>query len=95
MDRTEFFRRVAVDCAQACPKVPTQAEPRMAFCPACFVQVSAAEADQQTIDARRYRWLREQASVKTPHVLNPVDGFRCFSEGLDAVIDAAMRATGA
>lgn len=22
MDRTEFFRRVAVDCAQACPKVP-------------------------------------------------------------------------
>lgn len=22
MDRTEFFRRVAVDCAQACPKGP-------------------------------------------------------------------------
>jgi hypothetical protein len=50
-----------------------------------------ARLDAAERDAARYRWLRDQASIKTPHVLNPADGFRCFSAGLDGVIDAATQ----
>lgn len=44
------------------------------------------------LDAERYRFLRDNASVKTPHVFNPSDGWRFFSVGLDYLIDAARAA---
>lgn len=46
---------------------------------------STAEAK----DAARYRWLRNKATTATACVHDP-RGFRCFYEGLDEVVDAAI-----
>lgn len=72
-----------------------EAEPRMAFCPACFVEVSAKEADQQTLDARRYRWLRDQwdrGTLEAVMLSKSSDGTSWVGgEVLDGRIDAAIK----
>ena len=75
-----------------------EAEPRMAFCPACFVEVSAKEADQQTLDARRYRWLRDQwdrGTLEAVMLSKSSDGTSWVGgEVLDGRIDAALSKAG-
>ncbi|PJL51454.1 hypothetical protein B9Y74_05515 [Stenotrophomonas maltophilia] len=55
-----------------------------------------AEADALRVDAKRYRWLRDQAAwsdAKNPCPYSEKDGqLRCITSGLDAAIDAAMGA---
>jgi hypothetical protein len=75
---------------------PMSGDRRMAFCPACFVEVTAEQANQQTLDARRYRWLRD-VSVP-PHnfyisVPDEFHGIRYSAPEVDAYIDAAMKGT--
>lgn len=63
-------------------------DPRMAFCPACFVEVTPEQADQQTLDARRYRTLRDRESSRP---LNVSDGNNpLYGEALDRAVDAAL-----
>lgn len=74
----------------------TRLEPRMAFCPACFVQVSATEADQQTLDARRYRLLRScrgQEHDPLLSVQHETDGL-LWGANLDAAVDSALGVPG-
>ena len=49
-------------------------------------QVAALE-----MDARRYRWLRDNANVMTPHIATP-DGWKHYRSGADEVVDAALAA---
>lgn len=74
-------------------------DPRMAFCPACFEEVRAVEADQQTLDARRYRWLRDYGFSIYCDVFNDEDApslgsVEASASRLDAAIDAALAAKG-
>ncbi len=45
-----------------------------------------------TKDAQRYRWLRNNATIATPHIATP-DGWKHFCSGADEIVDAAMKAT--
>lgn len=77
-----LFARASLDS----PRVEMAKEPRMAFCPACFVEVTAEQADQQTLDARRYRWLRDNP---WPKELGSAIRLHC-NASWDRLIDAAM-----
>lgn len=40
-------------------------------------------------DAERYRWLRNTATINTPHIATS-DGWKYYTTGADDVVDAAM-----
>ena len=40
-------------------------------------------------DAARYRWLRDHATMATPHIATP-NGSKHYRSGADEIVDAAM-----
>lgn len=51
---------------------------------------AADEIERLRLDAARYRWLRDSASIRTVHIGTP-DRWSYFGSAADAAIDAAMK----
>ena len=54
------------------------------------VEVYVKAASELELDAARYRWLRDSASVRTVHI-GTSDGWSHYGTAADAAIDAAMK----
>lgn len=57
--------------------------------PVAASKPAAQPSDDVVLKAKRYDWLRQPKPQNSIAVHDP-KGFRCFSYGLDEVIDAAM-----
>ena len=55
------------------------------------VAAQAAELEALRADAERYRFLRDAATVATPHIAT-CDGWKHYGSGADEVVDAARAA---
>lgn len=55
-----------------------------------LLKEAADEIERLRLDAARYRWLRDSASIRTVHIGTP-DRWSYFGSAADAAIDAAMK----
>ena len=55
------------------------------------ISAQAAEVEALRADAERYRFLRDAATVATPHIAT-CDGWKHYGSGADEVVDAARAA---